>query len=234
MGASAAPQVGWYSAPMLPAPTPARISIDGRYARLDPLAPMHAEALFEIGSHPDRERLYRYLPEEGVGSVSDCGRWIAAKLASNDPLFFVCVDKKSGHVTGRQALMRITPEHGVIEIGNILWGAQMARSRLSTESLYLMARYVFDELGYRRFEWKCDSLNEPSRRAALRFGFEFEGVFRQHLWVKGKNRDTAWYAMLDCDWPVLRAAYERWLDPQNFDAAGHQREPLGAARGAAQ
>ena len=130
-------------------------------------------------STTDRERLYRYLPEEGVGSLADCGRWIAAKLASTDPMFFVCVDKKSGRVVGRQALMRITPEHGVIEIGNILWGPEMAKSRLSTEALFLMARYVFDDLRYRRFEWKCDSLNEPSRRAALRFGFEFEGIFRQ-------------------------------------------------------
>ncbi len=219
---------------MLPAPTPARVPIDGRYLRLEPLAPLHAEALFEIGSHPDRERLYRYLPEEGVGSLADCGRWIAAKLAYSDPLFFVCVDKKNGRIVGRQALMRITPEHGVIEIGNILWGPEMARSRLATEALFLMARYVFDDLRYRRFEWKCDSLNEPSRRAALRFGFEFEGIFRQHLVVKGKNRDTAWYAMLDRDWPAIRSAYERWLDPANFDAAGRQRQPLAAARGAAQ
>jgi RimJ/RimL family protein N-acetyltransferase len=231
---SAARNGDWYSAVMLPAPTPARVPIDGRYVRLDPLAPLHAEALFEIGSHPDRERLYRYLPEEGVGSLADCGRWIAAKLASTDPMFFVCVDKKSGRVVGRQALMRITPEHGVIEIGNILWGPEMAKSRLSTEALFLMARYVFDDLRYRRFEWKCDSLNEPSRRAALRFGFEFEGIFRQHLMVKGRNRDTAWYAMLDRDWPALRSAYERWLDPANFDAAGRQRQPLAAARGAAQ
>jgi RimJ/RimL family protein N-acetyltransferase len=219
---------------MLPALLPSRTPIDGRYVQLEPLAPRHAEALFEIGSHPDRERIYRYLPEGGVGSLADCGRWIAAKLASNDPLFFVCVDKNTGKVTGRQALMRITPEHGVIEIGNILWGAQMAGSRLSTESLFLMARYVFDELGYRRFEWKCDSLNEPSRRAALRFGFEFEGIFRQHLMVKGKNRDTAWYAMLDGDWPRLRGAYEHWLDPRNFDAAGRQSEALAAARGVEQ
>jgi RimJ/RimL family protein N-acetyltransferase len=219
---------------MLPAPLPSRVPIEGRYVRLAPLAPQHADALFLMGSHPDRERIYRYLPEEGAGSLADCGRWIAAKLASNDPLFYVCVDKASGRVTGRQALMRITPEHGVIEIGNILWGAEMARSRLSTEALFLMARYVFDDLGYRRFEWKCDSLNEPSRRAALRFGFEFEGIFRQHLMVKGKNRDTAWYAMLDGDWPRLRAAYERWLDPRNFDAAGRQREALGAARTMAQ
>jgi RimJ/RimL family protein N-acetyltransferase len=214
---------------MLPAHLPARVSIDGRYVRLEPLAPLHAEALYQISNHPDRERLYRYLPDERLASLSDSSRWIAAKLSASDPLFFVCVDRSSGQVLGRQALMRITPEHGVIEIGNILWGPAMAGSRLSTESLFLMARYVFEDLGYRRFEWKCDSLNEPSRRAALRFGFEFEGIFRQHLWVKGKNRDTAWYAMLDGQWPGLRSAYERWLDPGNFDSAGRQRTPLRQA-----
>lgn len=202
--------------------------------RLEPLAPRHAEALFEIGNHPERERLYRYLPEQGAGSLADVGRWIAAKLAVNDPLFYVCVNRQDARVTGRQALMRITPEHGVIEIGNILWGAEMAGSRLATESLFLAARYVFDDLGYRRFEWKCDSLNEPSRRAALRFGFDFEGIFRQHLMVKGKNRDTAWFAMLDRDWPAIKAAYERWLDPENFDADGRQREKLAVAKGTAQ
>ncbi len=216
---------------MLPAPIPEHRPIVGRYVRLEPLAPQHAAELFEISNHPERDRLYRYLPEERIAALADSSRWIAEKLAASDPLFFVCVDKASGRVLGRQALMRITPQHGVIEIGNILWGPAMAGSRLATESLYLMASYVFDDLGYRRFEWKCDSLNEPSRRAALRFGFRFEGIFRQHLWVKGKNRDTAWYAMLDGDWPALRAAYDRWLDPANFDAAGRQRITLAAARG---
>jgi RimJ/RimL family protein N-acetyltransferase len=125
--------------------------------------------------------------------------------------------------------MRITPEHGVIEIGNILWGPPIARTRVATEALYLAAKYVFEDLGYRRFEWKCNDLNEPSKRAAARFGFAFEGVFRQHMWTKGANRDTAWFAMLDGDWPRLRAAYERWLDPENFDPAGRQRAKLAAA-----
>jgi RimJ/RimL family protein N-acetyltransferase len=125
--------------------------------------------------------------------------------------------------------MRITPEHGVIEIGNILWGAPIARTRVATEALYLAAKYVFEDLGYRRFEWKCNDLNAPSKRAARRFGFTFEGVFRQHMWVKGANRDTAWFAMLDREWPRIRAAYERWLDPANFDAAGRQRAALDAS-----
>jgi RimJ/RimL family protein N-acetyltransferase len=127
--------------------------------------------------------------------------------------------------------MRIVPEHGVIEIGNILWGPAIARTRVSTEAFYLAARYVFDELGYRRFEWKCNDRNEPSKAAALRFGFMFEGVFRQHMWVKGANRDTAWFAIIDCDWPAIRAGFERWLDPSNFDSAGRQRRSLTELRG---
>jgi RimJ/RimL family protein N-acetyltransferase len=221
----------WYSAPMLPARTPEHRPITGRYVRLEQLALEHAAELFAISDHPDRDLLYRYLPDEPIASLVDSSRWIADKLAANDPLFFVCVDNGSGQVLGRQALMRITPAHGVIEIGNILWGPGMARSRLATESLFLMAGYVFDELGYRRFEWKCDAQNEPSRRAALRFGFRFEGIFHQHMWIKGKNRDTAWYAMLDSDWPGLRAAYDRWLAPGNFDDAGRQRMTLAVARG---
>jgi RimJ/RimL family protein N-acetyltransferase len=129
--------------------------------------------------------------------------------------------------------MRITPEHGVIEVGNILWGPRIARTRIATEALFLHARHVFDDLAYRRFEWKCNSLNEPSKRAAQRFGFTFEGVFRQHIVAKGANRDTAWFAMLDCEWPALRESYERWLDPANFDEAGRQRRSLESFRSAA-
>jgi RimJ/RimL family protein N-acetyltransferase len=123
--------------------------------------------------------------------------------------------------------MRITPEHGVIEIGSILWGPRIARTRIATEALYLFARHSIDGLGYRRFEWKCDALNEPSRKAALRFGFAFEGIFRQHMVVKGKNRDTAWFAITDAEWPGVRAGMEQWLEAGNFDAAGRQRQKLG-------
>ncbi len=122
--------------------------------------------------------------------------------------------------------MRIEPEHRVIEVGNILYTRALQRTRGATEAMYLLARHVFEELGYRRYEWKCDALNEASRRAALRLGFTFEGVFRQHMIVKGRNRDTAWFSMLDCEWPVRKAAFERWLDPSNFDADGRQRSKL--------
>ncbi|MDH4175123.1 MAG: GNAT family N-acetyltransferase, partial [Betaproteobacteria bacterium] len=172
---------------------------------------------------------FDYLFDVPPAGSDDLRAWIAQRMKSEDPLFHAVVDKATGVAGGRQTFMRITPEHGVIEIGNILWGPAIARGRIATEALYLAAKYVFDALGYRRFEWKCNDLNAPSKAAARRFGFDFEGVFRQHMWMKGANRDTAWFAMLDRDWPRLRAAYERWLEPSNFDAAGRQREKLQAA-----
>jgi len=141
-------------------------------------------------------------------------------------MFFAVIDSATGRCEGRQALMRITPDHGVIEIGSILWGPDIARTRVATEALFLHAQYVFDRLGYRRFEWKCNERNAPSKRAARRFGFEYEGVFRQHMVAKGQNRDTAWYAMIDCDWPAIRASFERWLEPRNFDQRGRQKARL--------
>jgi RimJ/RimL family protein N-acetyltransferase len=138
------------------------------------------------------------------------------------------VDRATGRAVGRLTFMRIDGVHGVIETGSILFGPELARTPGATEAIYLQARHAFEDLGYRRFEWKCNALNEPSRRAAERFGFTFEGVFRQHMVVKGENRDTAWYAMLDREWPARKAAFERWLDPANFDAEGRQRVSLSA------
>jgi RimJ/RimL family protein N-acetyltransferase len=199
--------------------------LEGRYARLEPLALAHAQGLMAASADA---KSFDYLFDVSPRDLEDLKSYIRQKSASADPLFHAVVDKATGVAGGRQTFMRITPEHGVIEIGNILWGPAIRRTRVATEALYLAARYVFDDLGYRRFEWKCNDLNEPSKRAARRFGFGFEGVFRQHMWVKGANRDTAWFAMLDRDWPRLRAAYERWLAPSNFDAAGRQREALQA------
>jgi RimJ/RimL family protein N-acetyltransferase len=215
--------------PALPRPRPARVVLDGRYARLEPLAAAHAPVLFEASTGTGAEARYAYLFDSVPASLAEFEAWVARSAASEDPLFSAVVDKASGRAVGRQTLMRITPEHGVIEIGNILWGPAMARTRLATEALYLAARHVFDDLGYRRFEWKCNDRNEPSKAAARRFGFRYEGLFRQHMWVKGANRDTAWFSMLDSEWPRLRAAYERWLDPANFDAAGRQKSKLQAA-----
>ena len=144
-----------------------------------------------------------------------------------DPLFFALVDRDTGRPGGVASLMRITPEAGSIEVGHICLAPAMQRTRAASEMIFLFADWLFRE-GYRRFEWKCDALNLPSRRAAQRFGFSFEGVFRQHLIVKGRNRDTAWFAMTDGDWRCLRPAWAAWLDPANFDAAGGQRRALGA------
>lgn len=209
--------------PRLPCPRPSRVVLEGRYARLEPLALAHAEGLLAASVDPAS---FDYLFDVPPKDLADLQAYIRQKAVSEDPLFQTVVDKSSGVAGGRQTLTRITPEHGVIEIGNILWGPAIARTRVATEALFLAAKYVFEDLGYRRFEWKCNDRNEPSKRAARRFGFAFEGVFRQHMWTKGANRDTAWFAMLDRDWPRLREAYERWLDPANFDAEGRQRSRL--------
>ena len=213
-------------APKLPCPRPSRVAIEGRYARLEPLAMAHADGLFRASSGEGAAARFAYLFDEPPASVVEMRAWIARASASEDPLFWAVVGRASGEAAGRQALMRITPEHGVIEIGHILWGPAIARTRVATEALYLAARHAFDDLGYRRFEWKCHDRNAPSKAAARRFGFTYEGLFRQHMWAKGANRDTAWFAMIDRDWPAIRGAFERWLEPSNFDADGRQRSRL--------
>jgi RimJ/RimL family protein N-acetyltransferase len=208
------------------APRPERVSVDGRYVTLAPLdAVRHGDDLFASAQAPGADDRFRYLFEEAPGDRPAFDAWIEKAAAGADPFFYAVIDKATGRAEGRQSLMRIDPVHGVIEIGNILWGPAIARSRMATEALFLFARHAFD-LGYRRFEWKCNNLNEPSKRAALRFGFSAEGVFRQHMVVKGKNRDTAWFAMTDQDWPRIKAGYEAWLRPENFDGAGQQRSKL--------
>jgi RimJ/RimL family protein N-acetyltransferase/GNAT superfamily N-acetyltransferase len=207
-----------------PRPRPERRALEGRYVRLEPLdAGRHGDALFEAGSRPEAERLWRYLSDGPFESRAAFEPWLANAAASADPQFFAAVERATGRAEGRLTFLRIEPTHGVIETGHILFGPRLARTPAATEAIYLQARHAFDDLGYRRFEWKCNDLNEPSKRAAIRFGFSFEGVFRQHMVVKGENRDTAWYAMLDRDWPQRRAAFEGWLDPGNFDETGRQR-----------
>ena len=210
-------------------PRPARVPLEGRYARLEPLDPQrHGDHLFAASMAPGAEERFRYLfdsPQDRAGFDA----WIGRAATSEDPLFFAVIDSSTGRCEGRQTFMRITPDHGVIEIGNILWGPAIARTRVATEALFLFARHAFDALGYRRFEWKCDARNEPSMRAARRFGFAFEGVFRQHMVVKGQNRDTAWFAIVDADWPRIRQGFERWLEPENFEPDGRQKMKLGNA-----
>lgn len=210
-----------------PRPRPQRTVLDGRYARLEPLdAKRHGDGLYEASSVADVGERFRYLFDNPPENRAGFQPWLAKAEASEDPLFYTVIDKQSGKAAGRQTLMRIDPAHGVIEIGNIYWGPLVSRKPAATEALYLFAAHVFDTLCYRRFEWKCNNANEPSKRAAERFGFVFEGVFRQHMVVKGKNRDTAWYAIVDSEWPRLQQAYRRWLDPANFDAEGGQKKTL--------
>ena len=210
----------------LPCPRPARAVLDGRYARLEPLSAAHAPALYEASTGQGAATRFAYLFDEPPRSLEAMRAWIVKAAAAEDQVYSAVIDKTSGRAAGRQALMRIVPEHGVIEIGNILWGPAISRTHVATEALYLAARHVFDDLGYRRFEWKCNKLNEPSKAAAQRFGFSYEGLFRQHMWAKGANRDTAWFSMLDSEWPGFRREYDRWLDPSNFDAAGKQKSKL--------
>jgi len=213
------------SAPLPAKSAPERIVLEGRYARLEPLAPQHAADIFAVSSLPGGAERYQWLFSDAPQSLAEMEARIAA-TDWGDNRYVAVVDKASGKALGQQGWMRIRPEHGSIEIGGVYWGLPMARTPLATEALFLFARYIFDDLGYRRFEWKCNTLNEPSKAAAKRFGFQFEGIFRQDMILKGASRDTAWFSMLDSEWPALRAEYERWLDPSNFDADGQQKTRL--------
>jgi RimJ/RimL family protein N-acetyltransferase len=214
-----------------PAARPRQVAIKGRYVDLLPLdLSAHGRALWAATSGSDNESLWTYLFAGPFPDRRSFDEHFSTKAALDDPLLFAIVDKRSGEACGHAALMRIEPVHRVIEVGNILYAPALQRTPGATEAMYLLARLVFEELGYRRYEWKCNALNDPSRRAALRLGFHFEGVFRQHMIVKSRTRDTAWFAMLDSDWPVCKAAFEYWLDPSNFDAGGSQKQSLAALR----
>ena len=205
--------------------------MEGRFVRLEPLsADRHGLQLFEASSVPDALDRFRYLGELPPKTLDEFRLWLEKAEASRDPLYFAVIDKKSGEVAGRQTYLRTDAANGVTEIGHIYWGPLISQTPATTEALYLFARHVFDELGYRRFEWKCNNDNEPSKRAALRYGFQFEGIFRKHMIIKGKNRDTAWYAMTDDDWKVAKPAFEAWLSPSNFDAQGQQIRTLASLR----
>jgi RimJ/RimL family protein N-acetyltransferase len=212
-----------------PARRPERTPLAGETVRLEPVdAERHAVDLFT--SSKDAPALWDYLAYGPFSNQQAFTNWLKERAASDDPLFYAVVDRGSGTARGMASLMRIKPEHGVIEVGHIWFAPVLQRTRQATEAIYLLSRHVFDDLGYRRFEWKCDSLNLPSRRAADRFGFVFEGVFRQHMVIKDRNRDTAWFSILDGEWPVVRAAFEAWLAAANFDGEGRQRRSLAEFR----
>jgi len=216
------PVPGWK-----PVPRPSRAVLEGRYCRLEPLAPRHAPAMFAALADDREGTSYTYLGYEPFADEAAVCRLFEGYATSDDPLFFAIL--LDGACTGIASLLRIDPEVGVVEVGHIHYAPRLQRTRAATEAMYLLMRAAF-QLGYRRYEWKCDALNAPSRRAAERLGFTYEGTFRQARVYKGRNRDTAWYAMIDREWPALAAEYERWLDSANFDASGRQRTALDTAR----
>ena len=207
---------------------PARAPLEGRAVRLEPIDPAaHGEELFAL-SHADEEAraLWTYLPYGPFDDLEAFTAWLEGCAASEDPLFFALRDRADGQAAGMASYLNIVPVHGSIEIGHIWFSPPLQNTRASTEALYEMMRHALDDLGFRRMEWKCNALNEGSRRAALRLGFTFEGIFYQHLVVKGCNRDSAWYSILDGEWPRLRGAFEAWLSDDNFDAEGRQAQSL--------
>jgi len=207
---------------------PERITLEGRFVTVEPLSSeKHGDALWDAVGGTQKADLWEYMPDGPFPDRASMDVVLQAKSISEDPLFFAIVDKRTGLAAGHASLMRIDPKNRVVEVGGIMYSPALRRTRGATEAMYLMAGYVFEKLGYRRYEWKCNSLNEPSRRAALRLGFQFEGVFRQHMIIKDRNRDTAWFSMLDSEWPARKQALESWLDPANFDDHGNQRTRLG-------
>lgn len=206
---------------------PPRTPMLGRLCRLEPLdAAKHAAALHAAYAADSDERHWTYLPYGPFESAAAYTAWVESMQAGDDPLFHAIVDLATQQPVGVASHLRIDPRMGTIEVGHLRFARALQRTPASTEAMYLMMRRVFDELGYRRYEWKCDSLNAPSVAAAKRLGFRFEGTFRQAMVLKGRNRDTTWLSILDSEWPALRTAFERWLDPANFDATGAQRRRL--------
>ena len=223
---SSEPQLGL---PVDPAPArpPQPTTLRGRFVTLVPLDPAaHAVSLYEASHGPEREDLWRYLFDGPYPDQAAFEARLNQMAGSRDPLFFTILDTSTGKPVGYASYLRIEPAHRCIEVGSILFTPLLQRTPGATEAMYLMARHVFEDLSYRRYEWKCNALNEPSRRAALRLGFAFEGIFRQHMIIKGRNRDTAWFSMLDSEWPARKASFEQWLSPDNFDVRGRQKQSL--------
>jgi RimJ/RimL family protein N-acetyltransferase len=219
------PVEGWR-----PRPFPEPETLHGRFAVVEPLEPArHGRRLFAANSLDDG-RMWTYLPYGPFPNLEDYEAWIEGAAAQRDPSFYAIVESRTGDPVGVASYLRIEPAMGVIEVGHLAYSPRLQRTPAATEAMFLMMRRIFD-LGYRRYEWKCDSFNYPSRAAAQRLGFSYEGVFRQAVVVKDRNRDTAWFSIIDREWPALRAAFARWLAPENFDETGRQRESLSALTG---
>jgi RimJ/RimL family protein N-acetyltransferase len=202
--------------------------MQGQYVRLEPLvAADHCDDLFAAFAADSENRIWDYLPYGPFASATDLASWMVIKCSVPDPYFFAIIDQASNRAIGVASYLRINPQSGSIEVGHINFAPMLQATIGATEAMYMMMRWAFDE-GYRRYEWKCDALNMKSRRAAQRLGLSFEGVFRQATVSKGRNRDTAWFAAIDAEWPALQAAFEAWLDPANFNLAGQQKQSLSA------
>lgn len=206
-----------------PAPRPSRSPMQGRYCAVVPMEMAHAKPLFDAFAEDTEGRIWTYLPNGPYTRLSEYEAWAEQAIAADDPLMHTILVE--GQPMGHASFLRIDPAQGAIEVGFINLSPRLQRTRAATEFQYLMMARAFD-LGYRRYEWKCDALNAPSRAAATRLGFTYEGTFRQATHYKGRNRDTAWFSILDSEWPALKTRFETWLDPENFDAKGQQRARL--------
>lgn len=213
-----------------PPQAPARVTLTGHWCRLEPLLPeRHGADLYAANRLDPDDSSWTYLPYGPFADATSYQSWLAQNAKGDDPLFFAIIDLATGKAVGLAAYLRIEPAAGVLEVGHLKFSALLQRTPAATEAMFLLMRQAFTS-GYRRYEWKCDSLNQPSRTAALRLGFSFEGIFRQARVTKGRNRDTAWFSVTDQDWPALQAAFTAWLAPDNFDAAGQQRQRLEGLR----
>lgn len=220
------PVLGWS-----PRPVPTGVTLEGTYCRLEPLnAERHADDLYAAYRAAPDHRDWTYLFVGPFDNAEDYRHYAESAARSTDPRHYAVIERKTGKAVGTLALMRIEPTHGVIEVSNVVFSPLLKQTPISTEAQFLLMAYVFDELGYRRYEWKCDSLNAPSRKAAERLGFSFEGIFRQAVVYRGRNRDTAWFSILDKEWPSLKQAFRAWLSAENFDEQGRQRQSLTEVR----
>lgn len=212
---------GW-----MPPPLPSRVTLEGRMVKIVPLnAQDHGQALYDAFKLDETEAGWTYMSNGPYSGVDDFMVWLKNAEVSTDPMFFAFLNAESGQAIGYGSLMRIDAAMACIEVGNLRMSPLLQRTPMSTEAIHLLANYVF-ELGYRRFEWKCDSLNAPSRSAADRLGFTFEGIFRKAMHYKGRSRDTAWFSIIDEEWPPIRKAQQAWLDPENFAEDGMQKQRL--------
>ena len=213
-----------------PRPLPQRVVLHGRYCRLEPLTRTHADALFAAYQLDGDSRSWTWLQREPEESIEQYAAWVESTEQLQDPLHFAVIDTQTERPVGTLALMRIDANNGVVEVGHVHFSPLLSRTAMATEAHWLLMHYVFATLGYRRYEWKCNSLNEPSRRAALRLGFQYEGRFRQALVIKGHNRDTDWFSIIDSEWPQIDRAMRQWLAADNFSADGQQLRTLESFR----